>query len=183
MSAESTFNDLPPIAKTAIIFVGLGTFGFIGWKIYQGVKQRVDLKEERREDKDIDKAITDLRLTNIKPTLTNAQLSIMADQLQAAFDGIGTDFTAIKNVFSKVKNEADQLLLIKKFGIRKIKSGIIFVSDPSFTLGQAITDELGASSTQVLASVLSFGIGGFFAKNETDELNQMLAKKGIKTLF
>ena len=164
MAATQIFTGLPKWAQGILAIAGLGITAFIGWKIYSGIKESMETAKLKKEVKDVDKEIEELKESNIKPTLTSAQLSIMAGQLETSFQEAGTDEDQIKRVFEQLKNDADLLMLIKKYGVRTIRSPYMWQADFKGTLGQTLSEEMTQSDIE-------------------EYVNSVLKKKGIKFSF
>lgn len=161
----STFQNLPKWAQGILAVAGLGISALIGWKIYSGIKASMETAKAKKEVKDVDAEIKELQQEgNIKPTLTTAQLSIMAGQLETAFQEAGTDEDQIKRVFEQLNNDADLLMLIKKYGVRSIRSPYMWQADFKGTLGNTLSDEMTPSDIEKY-------------------VNSVLKKKGIKFNF
>ena len=190
METGQTFEGLPSWARGAIAVGGAAASGWLGWKIYSGVKKRLSLQKARAEQNETQKEIEKLKKQGSPPTITKAQFSIMANQLETAFDGYGTDEETVFRVFDSLKNDADVLMLIKTYGIRTISTGRFNPTvDKAQTLGQILSEEL--SDTTFNPSKALLGLPGLVwavtdvVKGKTDMqvLNKMLKNKKIKYQF
>lgn len=169
MNVEKTFNGLPGWAKGAIAVGALGLTTIIGFKIYNAVKRNIALGKEKQTGKEIDKAIDDAKASGKPgPTLSSAQLSILADQIATSFGTFYENTDTIYRAIDQLKNDADILTLIKIYGIRSIASSIPFVSPFVGTLPEALANYVPQSS--------------IWGKSLND-LNENLAKKGITIKF
>ncbi len=146
------WKTLPTWAKGTIAVVGTAVTVFAIWKGYKFVQSYIENKDARKEGKEIEKELKDLKQQGTVPTLSDSQISIMANQLHTAFDGTGTDEVAVYRVFSQVKNEADVLALIKSYGIRKIGGSL--TSDFEGTLPQTMTSELDQGEISIVNGYL-----------------------------
>ena len=160
-----TFQGLPKWAQGVLAVAGLGLSTIIGWTIYNKVSAIATTKKARKEIGDIEDEIKELKKEgNIVPTISKAQLAIMAGQLEQAFQEAGTDEDQIKRIFGQIKNDADVLILIKTYGIRSIKNPIAWQAPLKGTLGQALSDELSADEIE-------------------EYINSVFVKKNIKYRF
>lgn len=167
MDAGKTFEGLPGWAKGAIAVGTLGLSAMVGFTIYNKLKRSAALGKEKQSGKEVDKQIEALKLAGGKgPTLTGAQLSIMADQLKTAFSGAGTDTDKVYAVMAQLKNDADALSLIKTYGIRSYENAVY--GQFKGTLSEAIASEVPQSSLY---------------RKSINDINEMFGKKGIKTTF
>lgn len=156
MSAESTFNALPGVAKVVIVVAGTGLTLVTGYMIYSAVKKRIGLAGSFKEKREVDDEIKNLANKNVKPTYSDSQYLAWANQIHAGFDGYGSGVTQLPSIFIKLKNDADMLKLINAYGIREISSGKLNPT-PNFkgTLAGAIADELDAFEINQMNRVLS----------------------------
>ena len=167
MSLETTFNQLPGVAKVVIVVGGTVAVGFIGFKIYQKIQSSISLKGSNEQISAAEDTVKELLKTQ-KPTLDGLKLSQFANDLFTAMDGRysiggGIDESAIYRAFTNVKNDIDIVNLIKVYGIKKLRSGSFIVPDFQGTLSEALTYALNAE--------------------EINQLNLLLARKGIKYRF
>ena len=154
-------------AKGAIAVAGLALGTMVGFTIYNKIKRETALKKQKQTGKEVDKEIEALKKAGGKgPTLSNAQLSIMADQLKVAFDGAGTDGNKVFTTLSLLKNDADVLSLIKVYGIRSHENAVY--GESKGTLPEAIAGEMPQADP---------------IRRSINDINEMFGKKGIKTRF
>jgi len=160
MANGEIVKKLPPWAIGVLSVGGLVIIGFVGYKIYKKIEENKRLAGAKKEGTDID---NDLKNAGA-PSMSNSQISQLANALFVAMDGYGTDVPAIYREIAKLKNNADVLAVKKVYGIRELSSGAGNPA-PNFkgTLSQAFIDEL--ETTQVNA------------------INGVLAKKGITQRF
>lgn len=150
---------LPPWAKGVVAVALIGGVGYLGFKIYKSLSAKD--KGQKKEEKSWEKEAEELdKNPKTQATLKFSQLQSYANVLQSAMDGMTTKVGDIKNVFSALKTDGDFAGLTKAFGTRTINSGVYLVPDYTGTLSACLTDELSTS--------------------EKDEVNTILAKKGIK---
>jgi hypothetical protein len=167
MSAETTFNQLPGIAKIVIVIGGTAAIGFIGYNIYRHIQNKAALKGSTEQISAAEDTVKELLKTQ-KPTLDGLKLSQFSNDLFTAMDGRysiggGIDESAIYRAFTNVKNDIDVVNLIKSYGIKKLKSGSFIIPDFQGTLTEALTYALNPE--------------------EIKQLNLLLARKGIKYRF
>lgn len=143
MSAESTFNQLPGPAKIVIVVAGVGVGLFVGWKVYDVVRKRLNSADSFKEKAQVDDEIKALAEKKILPTYPNSTYTQMANQLFALMDGYGSGAMSMPAIFAKLINNADMLKLIDAYGIREVSSGKGNPT-PNFrgTLAATISDEL-----------------------------------------
>jgi hypothetical protein len=112
------YNNLPDWAKGAVAVGGLLIVGIFGYKIYQDVKRKRDLKEANQAADEADTELNKLSNQGVKPTISISQATTLAQSLVQAMNGCGTDEKKMYGVFDQLKNDADVYLLIKQFGVR-----------------------------------------------------------------
>jgi hypothetical protein len=112
------YNNLPDWAKGAVAVGGLLIVGIFGYKIYQDVKRKRDLKDANQAADEADSELNKLSNQGVKPTISVSQATTLAQSLVQAMNGCGTDETKMYGVFDQLKNDADVYLLIKQFGVR-----------------------------------------------------------------
>ena len=156
-------------AKGGIAVGLLALSAMVGFTIYNKIKRETSLKKQKQSGKEVDKEIEEIKKAGGKgPTLTQAQLSIMADQLKTSFNGpsFSGDAEKVFSILSQVKNEADILMLIKTYGIRAFDNAVY--GQFKGTLPEAIASEVPQSSVY---------------RKSINDINEMFTKKGIKTQF
>lgn len=156
---SESFLGLPGWAKGLVAVAVVGGVGYIGFKIYKKLSNtdKGQKKEEKSWDKEAEALNKDPKT---KATISTQQLQSYANVLQTAMNGMTTNVGAITSVFNALKNDADFAGLTAAFGVRTINSGVYLVPDFTGTLAACLTDELSTS--------------------EKNDLNTILAKKGIK---
>jgi hypothetical protein len=168
------FNNLPSWAKGAMAVGGVLIVGIFGYKIYQDVKKKRDLKQAGQASDQADSELKNLSNQGVKPTITASQATTLAQSLVQAMNGCGTDENKIYGVFEQLKNDADVYLLIKQFGVR-------------FYTPCASSNPI--SYAKYLYDDKSFGgdigtwMGYDLTNAEVQKVNGILAKKNIKFRF
>lgn len=157
-------NKMPGWAVGAIVIVSLAGVSIGAYMVYKMVKRMAAEKDSKKEVGDINDDIKKLQAQGKKQTLTQSQVSGIANELFTALNGYGTNYDAVLHALVRVKNDIDMLAVIKSFGVREISAGA-WSPEPNFkgTLGQALVEELSAK--------------------EKTALNNMLARKGIGHRF
>ena len=168
------YNDLPNWAKGVVAIGGVLIVGVFGYKIYQDVKRKKDLKQAGQSADEADTELKNLSSKGIKPTITTAQASNFSGSLVQAMNGCGTDENMIYGVFSKMKNEADVYLLIKQFGVRYYTP--CPASNPVSYAKFLIDDKAFGGD---LATWLSYDL----TSSEIGKINSILSNNKIKYQF
>jgi len=168
------YNDLPNWAKGVVAIGGVLIVGVFGYKIYQDVKRKKDLKQAGQSADEADVVLKNLASNGIKPNITSAQASNFSSSLVQAMNGCGTDENMIYGVFSKMKNEADVYLLIKQFGVRYYTP--CPASNPVSYAKFLIDDKAFGGD---LATWLSYDL----TSSEIGKINSILSGKKIKYQF
>lgn len=104
-----------------------------------------------------DQKLAALAAQGIYPTDDSSTYESYSSIIVEATDDCGTDEQAIYDVFSALQNEADVWALVKRFGVRQIKScfsGNYFGNTP-YNLPQIIVEELSSSERNTLNSILA----------------------------
>ncbi|HON92808.1 MAG TPA: hypothetical protein PKZ07_14670 [Sedimentisphaerales bacterium] len=162
--AETTtykfWKEMPIWAKGVIGTAIAGSVVVAAWSIWSMVKRRRDQEKNRALLSQVRKDLAALSKKGIEPGYSQGQYKIWADSLQECFQGWGTCNNYL-DIFKMIRNDADLLLLIDAYGIRKVSGGKLNPVDQEGTLPQAMVDELDA--------------------NEIFVVNQVLAKNGVKT--
>lgn len=98
--------------------------------VYKRIKEAVDkAKENKGYDDELQDAIQE---TGEQPTLTNAQALNIANDLENAMKGLFTWWSAVEPSFNKILNQADWILVKKKFGTRNGDNLYTWISDDFF---------------------------------------------------
>lgn len=163
MSVEKTFNGLPGWAKGVLavgLLAGIAVLGTLG---YQKIKKLKEQRDSKNEALDVGKDLS-VSQKNKPQTLTQAQVSSIANALFTAMNGYGTDYNVIVQQMAKINNQTDLLAIIKSYDVRTLSSGNWNPSpNVSGTLTQHLTDELSDA--------------------QLEAINNMLSRKGIKNRF
>ena len=150
------WESLPPYAKGVIAIAGtLLAAGGI-YIAYNAIKTYLANKASNAEVTALTSTLSTLAGKGIYPSLSQQQADSLANELEAAFQGYGTDYATVKRDFQQLANDADMVILLKTFGIRKIGSGA-YNPTPDFTgtLSAVMVDELSSSQMDEINTILS----------------------------
>jgi len=141
-------NQVPPVAKTAIVLSGLG---LLAWLLLKSKNGNTAVADKAKAEYDAGYAAGDY------PSITNLEAETYASTLKTAFDDCGTDNDAVTSVFSNMSKRQDVLLLIFTYGTRGYKGCFDgdYFSNHEYNLPQALTSELSASELADINSLLS----------------------------
>ncbi len=159
MGATPTLLDKDAVSGINKILITVGVMaaiGITGYLVYKGIKNAKAKADSKREDADNKNELNSLIVSGIKPTLTQAQISGIANALFGAMDGYGTDYNSIAHEFAKINNDADMLSVAQAYGVREVSSGNLN-PEPNFTgtLQAALKSELSSSQVSAINGVLS----------------------------
>ena len=121
------YNNLPDWAKGAVAVGGVLIVGIFGYKIYQDIKRKRELKDANQAADEADTELSKLSNQGVKPTISTSQATTLAQSLVQAMNGCGTDETKMYGVFEQLKNDADVYLLIKQFGVKYYMSLYVLI--------------------------------------------------------
>lgn len=166
------YTELPSWAKGVVVVGGL----VVGYMAVTSILKSIKAKKTEAESKaEISQANTELN-TQIKsgngPTIARSQAEVIANAIVAASNDCGTDQKSIYAQFDKVKNQADILLLVDVFGLRK-KVRCPFSDDPRESFFSSDTPPMSLSAM----------INSELDATEIATLNNKLASKGITYKF
>jgi len=166
------YKDLPSWAK-GVVVIGGGLVAYLGvTTIMRKIKQA---KETAMAMQEVDSANSELQAeirSGKKPTINNTIAEAISNGIISASNDCGTDEKLIFSQFDKVNNQADILLLVQVFGLRK-KIRCVFSDDPRESFMSAYTHPMSLSA--ILNSELD--------TTQLQTLNNKLATKGIKYKF
>jgi hypothetical protein len=166
------YTELPSWAKGVVVVGGLAVSYLAVTAILRKLKESKIKKESLSEVN----GATDELQTEInkgkKPTLPRTTIDAMANAIVAASNDCGTDEKKIYAQFDKISNQADILLLVQAFGLRK-KVRCPFSDDPRESFFSADTPPMSLSA--MLNSELD--------TTQIQTLNNKLASKGINYKF
>lgn len=172
MQVYQYYKELPPWAKGVVVVGGAAAIYFTATSIIGAIRAK---KNQALQLKEIDNANTELialRKKGINPTLSLSNLEALSNSLIDAVNGCGTDFTKVKSIFEQLKNQADALLFVKTFALRK-KQRCLFSDDARESFMSNFTPPMSLSAH--LASDLS--------NSNIATINKMLKEKNITLQF
>lgn len=159
--AKSGFMALPPWGK-AVVVVGSVVLAYVVVrKIGKAISGVKDNQGSRQEDRLWNQVFDDLNTSaSTKPTLSKEQMVAYANKIEEAVSGLGTNWGAVESVIKALKNDADYAGLSAAYGRRTVEGPWMWSDDFTGTLSQTLSWDMDSS--------------------EINELNEILAKKGIK---
>jgi hypothetical protein len=166
------YNGLPNWAKGVVVVGLLGVTYIVGSQVLSAIRRKKDEKKQLEEINVASNDLNALSRAGVKPTLSNSAYEAISAAIIDAVNGCGTSMAKILSQFEKMKNDADVLMLIKVFGLRK-KQRCVFSDDPREDFWSSQTPPM--SLTAHLQSDLSV--------SDINEINKTLSKKGIKYQF
>lgn len=166
------YTDLPSWAKGVVVVGGL----VVGYMAVTSILKSIKAKKTEAESKaEISQANTELN-TQIQsgkgPTIARSQAEVMANAIVSAANDCGTNEKSIYAQFDKVSNQADILLLVEVFGLRK-KVRCPFSDDPRESFWSANTPPMSLSAM----------INSELDATQIATINNKLASKGITYKF
>lgn len=166
------YTELPSWAKGVVVVGGLTVTYLAVTSIIRKFKES-KLKSESLAE--INNANSELN-TQIKsgkgPTIARSQAEVMANAIVSASNDCGTDEKKIYAQFDKINNQADILLFIDVFGLRK-KVRCPFSDDPRESFFSADTPPMSLSAM----------VNSELDATQIATLNNKLASKGITYKF
>lgn len=166
------YTELPSWAKGVVVVGGLAMSYLAVTAVLRKLKESKIKKESLSE---INGATSELQAeinSGKKPTLPKTTIEAMANAIVSASNDCGTNEKQIYAQFDKVSNQADVLLLVQVFGLRK-KVRCPFSDDPRESFFSADTPPMSLSA--MLNSELD--------TTQMQTLNNKLASKGINYKF
>jgi hypothetical protein len=166
------YKDLPSWAK-GVVVVGGGLVVYLG--VTSIIRKINKSKETAKSMQEVDSANSELQAeirSGKKPTINKTTAEAISNGIISASNDCGTDEKLIFSQFDKVNNQADILLLVQVFGLRK-KIRCVFSDDPRESFMSAYTPPMSLSA--MLNSELD--------TTQLQTLNNKLATKGIKYKF
>ena len=170
--ALRVYTELPSWAKGVVVVGGL----VVGYLAVTSILKAIKSKKTKEESlAEVNNASNELN-TQIKsgkgPTIARSTAEVMANAIVAASNDCGTDEKQIYAQFDKVKNQADILLFVDVFGLRK-KVRCPFSDDPRESFFSADTPPMSLSSM----------INSELDATQISTINNKLASKGITYKF
>jgi hypothetical protein len=172
MKVYQYYKELPQWAKGLVVVGGVAIVYFTSKSILDSIRARKNQAAQLREVDNANTELIALAKKGIKPTLPQSNYEALSNSLVDAFNGCGTDFSKVKSIFDQLKNQADALLFVKTFGLRK-KQRCLFSDDPRESFWSNFTPPMSLSAH--LASDLS--------SSNIATINKMLKAKNITLQF
>lgn len=172
MKVYQYYKELPQWAKGLVVVGGVAIVYFTSKSILDSIRARKNQAAQLREVDNANTELIALAKKGIKPTLPQSNYEALSNSLVDAFNGCGTDFSKVKSIFDQLKNQADALLFVKTFGLRK-KQRCLFSDDPRESFFSNFTPPMSLSAH--LASDLS--------SSNIATINKMLKAKNITLQF
>lgn len=164
--AGKTWSELPPAVRTGFIIVGSGLAVWGGIKLVQFIQKQMEEAKYKETSKQAgDELKAELKAGN-KLTYSESTYSGWANSIQSLVSGcdFNKNDASVMQLISNVKNNADWLMLVKKFGSRSIEG-----CSPTWTGLGNYTGDLPT----VLKRELLF--------TSTNAINSWLTKHGVKS--
>jgi hypothetical protein len=166
------YTELPSWAKGIVVVGGLA----IGYIAVTSILNKIkEVNNKAKDEKELNTAKDELQIEikkGIGPTITRSIAEAMSSAIIEASNDCGTNNDIVFAQFDKVKNQADMLLFVDTFGLRK-KVRCPFSTDTRESFWSKYTIPLSLSS--VISSELS--------QNEINKINNKLSSKGIEYRF
>lgn len=169
------YTELPSWAKGVVVVGGLAVGYLAVTSIISAIKGAAN---EKKQQKEIDTAKDELQQqinSGKKPTITRSTAEAISSTLIAAAQDCGTDDSLFLSSFDNISNQADMLLLVDVFGLRK-KMRCPWTTDTYDTPWCIIGCETKPMS-------LSGLVAGELSSSQIKGLNNKLAAKGISYRF
>lgn len=115
---ERYYQSAPPLAKNAMVVVGVGIAGLTFWEIYKRIRTAQRDRDAGNAPRAASQDIAVLESRGQRATLSASQFDSIITSITEAATGCGTDEDAIYNAFRKLNNSLDFLYLIKLFGVQ-----------------------------------------------------------------
>jgi len=170
--ALRVYTELPSWAKGVVVVGGL----VVGYLAVTSILKSIKAKKTKEESlAEVNNANTELNTqiqTGKGPTIARSTAEVMANAIVAAANDCGSDEQQMYAQFDKVKNQADILLFVDVFGLRK-KVRCPFTDDPRESFFSANTPPMSLSAM----------INSELDATQIATINNKLASKGITYKF
>ena len=170
--ALRVYTELPSWAKGVVVVGGLVVGYLAVTSILKSIKAKKNKEESLAEVNNANSELNTQIQTGKGPTIARSTAEVMANAIVAASNDCGTEEKQMYAQFDKVQNQADILLFVDVFGLRK-KVRCPFSDDPRESFFSANTPPMSLSA--MLNSELD--------TTQMQTLNNKLATKGIKYKF
>lgn len=170
--AMRIYTELPSWAK-GIVVVGGIAIGYIAvTSIINAIRGKA---QKEKQEQEVNNAKSELQKeinSGNKPTLSRSTLEAMSNAVVSASNDCGTKNNLLLSQFDNLKNQADMLLFIDVFGLRK-KTRCPFSDDTRENFMSSQTPPMSLSA--IVSSELS--------SSQINSLNNKLTSKGISYKF
>ena len=155
-----SYSQLPTWAKGVVATLGIGTIIIVSVVSIKGIKKLIAGDSGSSAVTQANDDLKNLSNVGVKPSYTDTQYASWSEKLAFALAWV-THEDEVYAIMNYMKNEADILRLIQIFGTREVETFPFVRSDA--TLSEAIISSMN--------------------QTEVDNVNKILASKGIKFRF
>jgi hypothetical protein len=170
--ALRVYTELPSWAKGVVVVGGLVVGYLAVTSILKSIKAKKNKEESLAEVNNANSELNTQIKTGKGPTIARSTAEVMANAIVSASNDCGTDEKQIYAQFDKVNNQADILLFVDVFGLRK-KVRCPFSDDPRESFFSANTPPMSLSAM----------INSELDATQIATINNKLASKGITYKF
>jgi hypothetical protein len=170
--ALRVYTELPSWAKGVVVVGGLVVGYLAVTSILKSIKAKKNKEESLAEVNNANSELNTQIQTGKGPTIARSTAEVMANAIVSASNDCGTNEKQIYAQFDKVNNQADILLFVDVFGLRK-KVRCPFSDDPRESFFSANTPPMSLSAM----------INSELDATQIATINNKLASKGITYKF
>ncbi len=170
--ALRVYTELPSWAKGVVVVGGLVVGYLAVTSILKSIKAKKNKEESLAEVNNANSELNTQIKTGKGPTIARSTAEVMANAIVSASNDCGTNEKQIYAQFDKVNNQADILLFVDVFGLRK-KVRCPFTDDPRESFFSANTPPMSLSAM----------INSELDATQIATINNKLASKGITYKF
>jgi len=170
--ALRVYTELPSWAKGVVVVGGLVVGYLAVTSILKSIKAKKNKEESLAEVNNANSELNTQIQTGKGPTIARSTAEVMANAIVAASNDCGTEEKQMYAQFDKVQNQADILLFVDVFGLRK-KVRCPFTDDPRESFFSANTPPMSLSAM----------INSELDATQIATINNKLASKGITYKF
>lgn len=166
------YTELPSWAKGVVVVGGLVVGYLAVTSILKSIKAKKNKEESLAEVNNANSELNTQIQTGKGPTIARSTAEVMANAIVAAANDCGTEEKQMYAQFDKLNNQADILLFVDVFGLRK-KVRCPFTDDPRESFFSANTPPMSLSAM----------INSELDATQIATINNKLASKGITYKF
>lgn len=170
--ALRVYTELPSWAKGVVVVGGLVVGYLAVTSILKSIKAKKNKEESLAEVNNANSELNTQIKTGKGPTIARSTAEVMANAIVAAANDCGTEEKQMYAQFDKLNNQADILLFVDVFGLRK-KVRCPFTDDPRESFFSANTPPMSLSAM----------INSELDATQIATINNKLASKGITYKF